>query len=169
MNIFYLNPCPATAARMQCDQHVVKMILETGQLLCTAHNILGDGEAPYKITHRNHPSAVWVRESTGNYNWLFAHLLGLVSVYNDRFHKRHKTENILDYVANVPDCLENGEFFEPPQCMPDEYKSEDSAVTGYQRYYCAKAESWFQSGNIMRFNRKRFINPVVYWESMEVV
>jgi hypothetical protein len=80
MNIFFLSEDPYEAARMQVDKHVVKMILESAQLLSTAHRILdGDdqGVLPdfetrlfYRATHKNHPSAKWIRESVENYNWL---------------------------------------------------------------------------------------------------
>ena len=43
MNIFYLHSDPKTCASMHCDKHVVKMILETAQMLSTAHHEL-DGE-----------------------------------------------------------------------------------------------------------------------------
>lgn len=45
MNVFYLDRDPEKAASVQCDQHVVKMILESAQLLSTAHHEL-DGESP---------------------------------------------------------------------------------------------------------------------------
>jgi len=53
MNIFYLSRDPVLCAEMHCDKHVVKMILETAQLLSTAHHMLGSN-APYKVTHKNH-------------------------------------------------------------------------------------------------------------------
>ena len=46
MNIFVLDRSPQAAAQMQCDRHVVKMVLESAQMLCTAVNLLG-GESPY--------------------------------------------------------------------------------------------------------------------------
>ena len=52
MNIFYLDPDPVAAAQMQCDKHVVKMALETAQILST---VLG---GPYKPTHAKHPSVL---------------------------------------------------------------------------------------------------------------
>ena len=79
MNIFYLDRDPHEAARLQCDKHVVKMILETAQLLSTAHNELDGGQIAYKTTHKNHPSAVWARKSLDNYLWLYRHLEGLGS------------------------------------------------------------------------------------------
>ena len=40
MNIFYLDKDPVKAAEMSCDKHVVKMILESAQMLCTAKRVL---------------------------------------------------------------------------------------------------------------------------------
>ena len=55
MNIFYLSHDPEEAAQYQYNKHVVKMILESAQLLCTAHRELGNDDVPYKSTHKNHP------------------------------------------------------------------------------------------------------------------
>ena len=43
MNIFYLDKAPEIAAQLHCDKHVVKMILESAQMLSTAHRVL-DGD-----------------------------------------------------------------------------------------------------------------------------
>ena len=43
MNIFYLHKDPEISAKMHCDKHVVKMIIEYAQLMSTAHRIL-DGD-----------------------------------------------------------------------------------------------------------------------------
>ena len=67
MNLFYLHRDPVEAARMQCDRHVVKMILETAQMLSTAHIELDGIQVAYKATHKNHPSTVWVRSSAAAY------------------------------------------------------------------------------------------------------
>ena len=75
MNIFYLAHNPTDCAQMHCDKHVVKMILETAQLLSTAHHERGS-TAPYKSTHRNHPSAVWVRSGVKQYQWAYSALRG---------------------------------------------------------------------------------------------
>ena len=56
MNIFVLSKNPQIAAHLHCDKHVVKMILETAQLLYSAHPVIPGG---YKRTHVNHPCAVW--------------------------------------------------------------------------------------------------------------
>ena len=57
MNIFYLDRDPVIAAQMMCDKHVVKMILESAQMLSTAHRVLdGDEYADkvglYKMAHK---------------------------------------------------------------------------------------------------------------------
>ena len=73
MNIFYLDKCPDKAARLQYNKHVVKMILESAQMLCTAHHCFGSvwqkENVPYKQAHLNHPSTIWTRRSKATYMW----------------------------------------------------------------------------------------------------
>jgi hypothetical protein len=139
MNIFVLSRCPRLAARLHCDKHVVKMILETAQLLYSAHHVLGTPELPegaYKKTHANHPCALWVRESRANYLWLAELGLELCKEYQYRYgeHKIHKTERHLLWLkANAP-VLPDGEATPFRQAMPDEYKHPD-AVQAYRTYY----------------------------------
>ena len=140
MNVFYLDEDPKTAAQWQCDRHVVKMILESAQLLSTAHRELdGDDWADevglYKRTHKNHPSAVWARSAKPHYDWLYDHFVALCDEYSYRYGKTHLTDtkfrDVLDY---APPSILHTKFEEPPQCMPDMYK-EKSAVRGYRNYY----------------------------------
>jgi hypothetical protein len=151
MNVFYLDDSPTLAAQMQCDRHVVKMILESAQLLSTAHREIdgdtwADANGLYKSTHKNHPSAVWARSNTKHYQWLYQHMLGLGTEYNRRYDKKHLTINKLGRVlAKWPDNLEMDVWCDPPQCMPDEYK-QDSSMQGYRRYYAIDkaANDWFK-------------------------
>ncbi len=86
MNIFYLHKDPVEAAKLQYNKHVVKMILETAQMLCTAHHeIMGeDADVPYKRAHVNHPSTIWCRRSAENYAWLYKHFEAyLTNTLND--------------------------------------------------------------------------------------
>ena len=158
MNIFYLDRDPSEAARLQCDRHVVKMILETAQLLSTAHAEL-DGESPaYKPTHKNHPSAVWVRSSDHAYTWTWRHLKALGSEYEDRYGKVHKTirEHLLK-LQRLPTAINrSGPFIDPPQCMPDEYKRDDT-VLAYQLYYNSKADDWDARGMTMKWYGKEAV------------
>jgi hypothetical protein len=161
MNIFYLDRDPYEAARLQCDRHVVKMILETAQLLSTAHHEL-DGESPaYKATHKNHPSAVWVRSNPRHYRWTHQHLIALGSEYERRYQKVHKTirehgkvlETLpvaLDPLFSNVVCQNIGPYTDPPQCMPDECKRVDP-VLGYQVYYNFKADDWDARGIPMKW------------------
>ena len=134
---------------MQCDRHVVKMILETAQLLSTAHHELDGASPAYKPTHKNHPSAVWVRSSTMTYRWAWQHLQALGREYQRRYGKVHKTiREHLDALSRYPDGLEYSPFTDPPQCMPDEYKRDDTTLA-YQLYYNAKADDWDSRGMTM--------------------
>jgi hypothetical protein len=150
MNVFYLDPNPYTAAEMQCDRHVVKMILESAQLLSTAHREL-DGDAwadkvnLYKATHKNHPSAIWCRASIDNYRWLYQHFIALCHEYTYRYKKEHLSYTKLAAVLFfIPSNLTTTGFTEPTPAMDDEYKREN-ALESY-RYYYANAKSvndWF--------------------------
>ena len=139
MNIFFLDPDPDTCAQLHCDKHNVKMILEYAQLLSTAHHVIDGDDAPpgiYKVTHRNHPSAVWVRESIQHYRWLHKLLDACCLDYTRRYQRTHKVERsgLLFTLGPAPRNLDNHGWQDPPQCMPDEYKA-PSAVSAYHSYY----------------------------------
>ena len=142
MNIFYLHESPKICAEMHLDKHCVKMILEYAQLMCTAHreldiiskNSLMDVTL-YKATHKNHPSAVWVRESKANYEFLHKLFSALCREYTHRYGKIHKTEQKLRKLLYWPPRhITEGKFTQPPQAMPDDVKHEDS-ITAYRNYY----------------------------------
>ena len=145
MNIFYLDSHPKVAAQMMCDKHVVKMILESAQMLSTTHRVLdGDTYADmmglYKIAHKNHPSTKWVRESPTNYAWLYNHMLALMQEYTFRYDKHHATERLIEPLRKPPivllETLQKG-FTPPPQCMPDHCKNDDT-VQAYKNYYISE-------------------------------
>ena len=136
MNIFYLHSDPAVAASYFYDKHKVKMILECAQMLCTAHIALGNENVPYKKSHLNHPSSVWVRANNENYQWLYDHMLALGKEYTKRYNKNHLTiTKCKDILAVAPLNIPTGSFTEPPQCMPDEYKVDNDSVSAYWNYY----------------------------------
>ena len=137
MNIFYLHRDPYKAAEVQYNKHVVKMILESAQILCTAHHHYGSGDnVPYKKAHYNHPSTIWCRENDKHYRWLFNHMLALGSEYTKRYGKKHLSiDKCFGPLSFLPPNIPRGERFEqPPQCMPDEYKDECS-IKAYWNYY----------------------------------
>lgn len=152
MNLFYLSRDPVEAARMQCDKHVVKMILETAQMLSTAHIELDGNQVAYKATHKNHPSTVWVRSSFHAYRWAWRHLRALGEAYTERYGKVHKTiAEHLDNLSVPPASIAHADFVDPPQCMYDECKRGDT-VLAYQLYYNAKADEWAAAGKPMKWN-----------------
>ncbi len=140
MNIFYLHHSPYLAAKVQYNKHVVKMILESAQMLCTAHHVYGNEEqklnVPYKQAHLNHPSTIWTRQCRANYRWLYLHMLALGYEYTKRYGKTHASIIKCEKFLNVPPVhIPDGDFCEPPQAMPDEYKVEGDSVTAYWNYY----------------------------------
>ena len=135
MNIFYLDEDPKVAAIVQYNKHVVKMILESAQMLCTAHRYYGNDDVPYKTAHLNHPSTIWCRQNSKQYMWLYNHMIALGEEYTHRYGKVHmsitKCKEPLKYLPlGIPDT----DFTQPPQCMPDEYKDECS-IQAYWNYY----------------------------------
>ncbi len=140
MNIFYLDRNPQIAARLHCDKHVVKMILESAQILSTVHHVSGSGtETMYKPTHARHPCTIWAAESQANYQFLYDLFIALLGEYTHRYGKQHATGRLVGELRRLPNIPNIG-FTEPAQAMPDEYKDPDS-VRAYKRYYLgAKAE-----------------------------
>lgn len=138
MNIFVLDTDPYKAAKYHVDKHVVKMILETAQLLSTAHHVL-DGEELivtdlYRPTHINHPCSKWTRESIMNYMWLWHLGQGLLKEYTTRYNKVHAVTGRLHGLQKPPRHIKIQKLTPFAQAMPDEYKHED-AVTAYRNYY----------------------------------
>ena len=133
MNIFFLDFDVKKCAEYHANSHVVKMVLETAQLLCGVHWVQG-GEAPYKLSHRNHPCSIWVRESLSNYLYLCELGLELCKEYTYRYGKRHKSQDVIEWcLINKPNIADK-EFTEPARAMPDEYKS-NCVVESYRSYY----------------------------------
>ncbi len=137
MNIFYLDRDPVKAAEIQYNKHVVKMILESAQMLCTAHHHYDNGHnVPYKKAHYNHPSTIWCRQNAKQYMWLYNHMLALGEEYTKRYKKTHLTiTKCKEPLKHLPMGIPDSTFTEPPQCMPDEYKVKDDSLSAYWNYY----------------------------------
>lgn len=144
MNIFYLHNDPKQCAEMHCDKHVVKMIVETAQLLSTAHHVLdNNGDGFYKPTHKNHPSAIWCRQTDSNYVWLWCLLVSLCKEYTHRYGKIHKCQRdgLVARLMRLPTNIARGEFTQPTPAMPIEYKTTDS-IESYHKYYNGSKRSF---------------------------
>ena len=144
MNIFFLDFDVKKCAEYHCDKHVVKMILETAQLLCSVHHVTG-GTAPYKLSHKNHPCSIWVRASLSNYLYLCELGLALGEEYTHRYGKKHKSVEVIEWcLLNRPN-IHDVDFTSPPLAMGDEYKIGNDVIESYRNYYKgAKSEivSW---------------------------
>lgn len=172
MNIFVLDNDAVESARMMCDKHVIKMILESCQLLSTAHHVL-DGDELLVVTNKrkyksyistkknickatmvNHPCTIWTRTSRANYVWLWRHAYALCKEYTYRYGKVHAMEQmLLDELYDPPVNIPKGKITPFAQAMPDEYRNENPVVA-YREYYikekarfakwkATKAPEWF--------------------------
>jgi len=181
MNIFYLDHCPQKCAEYHVDKHVVKMILEYCQLLSTAHRILDGKETIaesktgrkvkrwilpderetvlYSATHVNHPSAVWCRETAGNYHWLYKLLTSLCAEYTYRYGKVHKCQEtgLVDALQFAPHKIDSQDPFSgPTPAMPDACKVPGDSLKSYRNYYIMeKQRMWSWKGKI----NKREVPP----------
>lgn len=179
MNIFAVDSSPRQAASMLCDKHVVKMLLETAQLLCTAHRVqtaaemiydpvTNKAEQLYKATHVNHPCVKWlVQYGDDAYVWLYRHFHALDLEYTDRYKRTHasmRLRNALSYapsglnVVNKNILVENTYLQNQiantiPQCMPDQYKVPGDTVQAYRNYY---------NGDKARFAKWKY-SEVPWW------
>ena len=136
MNIFVLDLDVKKCAEYHVDKHVVKMILESAQLLCGVHHIVSPDNVniPYKLSHKNHPCSIWTRESLSNYLYLCELGLELCKEYTYRYGKRHKSQDVIEWcLINKPNIPDIG-FTKPAMAMPDEYKVK-SVVESYRNYY----------------------------------
>lgn len=166
MNIFVLDTDPVKAAQLQCNAHVVKMIVESAQMLSTVHRML-DGEptlAPsksgknkvkawllgdyrneklYKAVHMNHPCTVWTRESKENYEWHYTHFVALCDEYTYRYGKTHKTDTELrDILREAPKHIPSKGLTLFPLAMKSnpECMFPDDPVKSYRMFYQTKQD-----------------------------
>lgn len=134
MNIFFLSKDIDENVRFHCDRHVVKMILEYAQLLSSVHHMTGTGnEQMYKLTHKNHPDAIWARSSIENYAYLISLAILLGEEYTFRYGKVHKSIGVIERLC-IPELPSLG-FTSPPKCVHDDFKGIDDTVEAYRAYY----------------------------------
>lgn len=144
MNIFAIDPDPILAADLP-DKLVVKMVLESAQLLSTAlRTTVLQEDFLYKTNHLNHPCSIWTRISRQNFEWLLWHAEGLAAQYNKRYKRRHTSQNVIDrcheFVNRFPDTEQTSFAL----AMPDEFKSA-CPFDSYRRYLTSKpyfANGW---------------------------
>lgn len=164
MNLFILDNDPVIAAQSQCDVHVNKMIVESGQMLSTVHRML-DGtmerrlsksgkvrvqywklpdereDILYKACHFNHPCTIWTRENCCNYTWHYKHFIALCNEYTYRTGKSHMTYEKLGSILqkkpnNIPHDTEMTPFKLAMKSNPECML--ESAVDSYRAFYQTK-------------------------------
>ena len=163
MNIFVLDRDPQIAATFHCNKHVVKMILESGQMLCTAHwshllssnnksmkdfkrvrdaqawlfeNIESELQPPWKMSHTRHPCTLWTSETISNYFWHVNLAECLLREYTRRYKKTHKSTPVIEWLRkNTPVGIKDASLTEFQQCVPEECKVLGDAPAAYKKYY----------------------------------
>lgn len=171
MNIFVTDSRPLICAEQHCDVHLRNMIVETAQILSTAHVELDGIQVAYKSTHKNDPSCVWVRSDYKNYRWTSALLYFLLKEYKGRFGKEHKTSQHFAALATPPRNITgsriNSKGFMSPEnfvmAMPEEFKQE-SVETSYRDYLNTKFAEWRSRERPMKVEWTN--RPVPGWVSL---
>lgn len=138
MNIFFLHMNQQICVQMYVDKHIVKMILETCQILCSVWHLSDENkkiyEPPYKLCHKNHPCNIWTRTSLENYKWLCILGIELCKEYTYRYGKIHKSQQYIEKMMELDPPIPSLGFTSPAQAMPDIYKSDDP-IESYRAYY----------------------------------
>jgi len=163
MNIFRLANDPVIAAQMQCDKHVVKMIVESAQMISTVHRML-DGKLEirksktgrrqkyydhplddilYKAVHHKHPSTIWTSESVENYKWHYKHFIALCHEYEFRYGKQHASylklgevlRNHPMNISHIPETPFKLAMGSNPECQ-----FPDDPVKSYRLFYQTKQD-----------------------------
>lgn len=142
MNIFVTSDDPAQCAAALDDKRVVKMALETTQLLCTAVNEAG-GSTPYRSTHKAHPCTVWASSTRGNWQWTYELACALCAEYTARYGRRHACRVVLDGIADCAALIPGGQRTEFVNCARNaqlgiDYTDVDNVFVAYQLYLNAR-------------------------------
>lgn len=163
MNIFVVNTDPYTAAYDLCDKHIVKMIVESTQMLSIAHRVL-DGTPSTRTTKSgrtvkhwthpkwenelclpamvHHPCTKWAMQTLSNYNWLWQHTDGMLEQYTFRYDKIHSmTDLVRTRLIYAPTNINIGDLTPFAQAMPVQYQSND-AVVSYRNYYIGEKKKF---------------------------
>lgn len=131
MNIFVVHSSPQKCANYLDDKRVVKMVLETAQLLATSINLSG-GNAFYKTTHKNHPCSIWVRQSRGNYLWTLELFKELCKEYTKRYGKIHACHKYTNEFIIGMSLIPEGKILPFVNCTP--FKNETDVFEAYKKY-----------------------------------
>lgn len=102
MNIFVTSPDPVECALALDDKRLVKMVLETAQIMsavCDRHRCWN--KYMYRVTHRNHPCTLWAGDTSENFWWLYRHGKALSEEYSYRYLRIHQSSRVIFNCRNV--------------------------------------------------------------------
>lgn len=140
MNIFYTDHDPVLAAQSLPDKHIVKMPVETVQMLVSAcirhqlpYNVTTKAGTLHKGGYHNHPSTRWAGDSRVNFTWLWRHGNALCYEYSKRYGKQHFAFNQIWQLMSCLTWIPEGPLTSPALAMPNECKTEDP-VESYRIY-----------------------------------
>ena len=172
MNIFVTDDCPIQSARNLPDKHIVKMPLETCQMLSIIYSdwYYGVGKlyksdgTPYRTAHgafRKHPCTIWAADNQYNLAWLIEHGLALCDEYTQRYGKVHTCLDVIYQAERIyrrcfgldtTDAATRVTSF--TRAMPESIKFDTSisTITAYQRYLNTKP--WLASNYLRIPSRK---------------
>lgn len=145
MNLFILSDNKRRSAIFHADRHIVKMPLETAQMLSFAyyHPDLWDGGIPpiimgFSKTHDLHPCSKWIRESVENWKYAAEFGLELYEEYQYRYNqpdKHQRAFQIFHFALNNPPGLPSKGLTRFAEAMDDKFKISDCPITNYRNYY----------------------------------
>ena len=147
MNIFFLDENLTLCAQYHCDRHVVKMILESTQILCTVLHTHGV-DAVYRPTHLKHPCVLWAGKSLDNWLWLKELVVELNQEYQYRF--KHSESHRSAIVASELPCppLPSLGITERPQTMPEQYRVQGDPIAAYRQFYLG------EKAHLLKYSRR---------------
>lgn len=145
MNIFATDPSPIKSAQYLDSKRVVKMVLESAQMLSTAITLNG-GCGWYKIAHKNHPCTKAVANNSTNYKWLLNHFIALCNEYTKRYHKVHKCAQYVQQAKDGIKYIPYNDTLELVNCAANKenginYKHIDDVYLAYKLYLCDRWET----------------------------
>jgi len=153
MNIFFLDSNEQKCAAYHCDKHVNKMIIEHLQMMSVALDHYGyppakkkDGTYYSTRAYKNHPCTKWVKESSGNFMWLYMMTYHLCIEFQVRYGKFHAGQASLltlregeenDTMARLmsENIYPHKGYTAPAQAMPAFCKDYDDPIQAYRNYY----------------------------------
>ena len=158
MNIFVTDRCPVQSARNLPDKHIVKMPLETCQMLSIIYSdwYYGVGKlykqdgTPYRTSHgafRNHPCTQWAAANQYNLAWLILHGVALCDEYYQRYYKVHTCYDVLCQAQVIyHDCFTikltdaAAQVTDFTRAMPESIKFDTTidTITAYKQYLNTK-------------------------------